>query len=66
MNLTNGGLSMKFAKIIIVTIIACLFLTSCNTIGSGQTAYFGFQTSEFTVVDEKDTHGGFMVMVIII
>ena len=50
---------MKFAKIIIVTIIACLFLTSCNTIGSGQTAYFGFKTSEFTVVDEKDTHGGF-------
>lgn len=50
---------MKFTKIIIVTIIACLLLTSCNTIGSGQTAYFGFKTSEFTVVDEKDTHGGF-------
>ena len=50
---------MKFAKIIIVTIIVCLFLTSCNTIGSGQTAYLGFKTSEFTVVDEKDTHGGF-------
>ena len=50
---------MKFTKIIIVTIIACLFLTSCNTIGGGQTAYFGFKTSEFTVVDEKDTHSGF-------
>ena len=50
---------MKFAKIIIVTIIACLFLTSCNTVGNGQTDYFGFKTSEFTVVDEKDTHGGF-------
>ena len=50
---------MKFAKIIIVTIIACLFLTSCNTVGSGQTDYFGFKTGEFTVVDEKDTHGGF-------
>ena len=50
---------MKFAKIIIVTIIACLFLTSCNTAGNGQTEYFGFKTSVFTVVDEKDTHGGF-------
>ena len=50
---------MKFAKIIIVTIIVCLFLTSCNTIGSGQTTYFGFKTSVFTVVDEEDTHGGF-------
>ena len=50
---------MKFAKIIIVTIIACLFLTACNTVGSGKTDYFGFKTSEFTVVDEKDTHGGF-------
>ena len=50
---------MKFAKIIIVTIIACLFLTACNTVGSRKTDYFGFKTSEFTVVDEKDTHGGF-------
>ena len=50
---------MKFAKIIIVTVIVCLFLTSCNTVGSGQTDFFGFKTSVFTVVDEKDTHGGF-------
>lgn len=50
---------MKFAKIIIVTIIVCLFLTSCNTVSSGQTDYFGFKTSVFTVVDEKDTHDGF-------
>ena len=51
---------MKFTKIIIVTIIVCLFLTSCNTVGSGQNDYFGFKTSVFTVVDEKDTHGGFL------
>ena len=50
---------MKFARIIIVAIIACLFLASCNSVGIGQTDYFGFKTSEFTVVDEKDTHGGF-------
>ena len=30
---------MKFAKIIIVTVIVCLFLTSCNTVGSGQTDF---------------------------
>ena len=50
---------MKFTKIIIVTIVFCLFLTSCNAVDSGQTDYFGFKTSVFTVVDEKDTHGGF-------
>ena len=55
----EGSFNMKFAKIIIVTVIVCLFLTSCNTVGSGQTDFFGFKTSVFTVVDEKDTHGGF-------
>ena len=50
---------MKFTKIIIVTIVFCLFLTSCNAVDSVQTDYFGFKTSVFTVVDKKDTHGGF-------
>ena len=43
---------MKFTKIIIVTIVFCLFLTSCNAVDSGQTDYFGFKTSVFTVVDD--------------
>ena len=50
---------MKIAKIIIVAIIVCVLLTSCNIAGSGQTDYFGFKTSVFTVLEETDTHDGF-------
>jgi len=51
---------MKYVRLIIVTIIFCLIFTSCSTVGSGQTDYFGFKTSVFTVVDETDTHEGFL------
>ena len=50
---------MRYIKIITATIIACLIFTSCNIVGSEQSEYFGFKTSVFTVVDEKDIHGGF-------
>ena len=50
---------MKYMKAIIIAIIICLFFFLCNTIGSGQADYFGFKLTEFTVVEEKDTHGGF-------
>ncbi len=49
---------MKYVKVIIVALIVCL-ISSCSTAGSGQAEYFGFKTNEFTVIDEKDTHGGF-------
>ena len=50
---------MKYAKIITVLIFICLFFTFCSTSDRGEAEYFGFKTSVFTVVDEKDTHGGF-------
>ena len=50
---------MRYIKLIIVTIIVCVVSSSCSTVGSGQTDYFGFKTSEFVVVDECDNHGGF-------
>ena len=49
---------MRYAKLIIATIIVCIVLSSCSTVGSRQSEYFGFNTSVFTVVEENDTHGG--------
>ena len=51
---------MRYVKLIIVTIIVCVVFSSCSTVGSGQEEYFGFKTSAFTVIEEKDTHGGFL------
>ena len=48
---------MRYVKLIIVTIIVCVVFSSCSTVGSG---HFGFKTSAFTVIEEKDTHGGFL------
>ena len=50
---------MRYIKLIVASIIVCVVFSSCSTVGSGQNDYFGFKTSVFTVVDEKDTHGGF-------
>ena len=50
---------MRYKKLLTATIIVCIIFSSCSTVGSGQNDYFGFKTSVFTVVDEKDTHGGF-------
>ena len=51
---------MRFVKLIIATIIVCVVFSSCSTVGSGQEEYFGFKTSAFIVIEEKDTHGGFL------
>ena len=50
---------MRYVKLIMVAIIACIVFSSCSAVGSGQSEYFGFKTSVFTVIDENDTHGGF-------
>ena len=51
---------MRCVRLIIATIIVCIVFSSCATAGSGQADYFGFKTSVFPVVEEKDTHGGFL------
>lgn len=50
---------MKQTKVVIVTIVTCLFLSSCRITGSEQDNYLGFNPNAFTVVEEEDTHGGF-------
>ena len=50
---------MRYARLIIATIIICIVFPSCSTVGSGQANYFGFKSSEFVVVDESDKHEGF-------
>lgn len=47
---------MKYVKAIaIVAVIGVLFF-ACDAIDSD---YFGFKLTEFTIVEENDTHGGF-------
>lgn len=48
---------MKYLKAIAVVLVICLSFSACGII---QASYFGFQPSAFTVVEEKDTHGGFL------
>ena len=50
---------MRYAKLIIATIIVCIIFSFCSIVGSGQTECFGFKTSVFAVIEEADTHGGF-------
>ena len=51
---------MRYVRLIIAIIIVCIIFSSCSTVGSGEEEYFGFKTSAFTVIEEKDTHGGFL------
>ena len=50
---------MRYVKLIIATIIVGIVFYYCSTMVSGQAEYFGFKTDVFTVIEEKDTHGGF-------
>lgn len=50
---------MKYTKSIIIAIAICFVFSSCSIPKEQQSDYFGFKTSEFTIVEEKDTHGGF-------
>lgn len=51
---------MKHIKMITVILAICLLFSACNLSESQQTNYFGFETSDFTVVEERDTHDGFL------
>ena len=51
---------MRWVKFIIVSIIVCFVLSSCSMVDIWPAEYFGFKTSEFAVIDEEDTHGGFL------
>ena len=50
---------MRYGKTIVATMIVCIVFSFCSMVGSGPAKYFGFKTNTFTVIDEKDTHGGF-------
>lgn len=50
---------MKNMKAIMIAIVICFIFSSCNTTESVQGDYFGFKSTEFIVVEERDTHGGF-------
>ena len=45
--------------IIISVILLCITLSSCGLTEDALSKHFDFKTSDFTVLEEKDTHGGF-------
>lgn len=51
---------MKYIKMITIAVLICLVFCACGITESQRTVYFGFEISKFTVVEEKDTHGGFL------
>ena len=69
-NMVKGDLSYKckrYVNIVLRSIsmilgvvgIVCLVLLACSMMENQRTDYFGFNLTEFSVVEEKDTHGGF-------
>lgn len=52
---------MKNIKLIITNIFLCILLTSCTISSSNNHTndYFGFNTDDFEIIEENDTHGGF-------
>ena len=51
---------MKYIKTITIAVLICVVFSACGITESPRTACFGFEITEFTVVEEKDTHGGFL------
>ena len=51
---------MKYIKLITIAIVICLVFSACSTIDNRRTNYFGFNANDFIIVEEEDTHGGFL------
>lgn len=52
---------MKYIKAITTALLICFAFSACDIKESPKTDYFGFEITEFAIVEEKDTHGGFHV-----
>ena len=50
---------MKRISVIAAIMMLCLLLTACAQSGTPKTEYFGFVITDYTVVEQVDTHGGF-------
>ncbi len=51
---------MKYIKLITIAITICFTFSSCSLYQNETATYFGFSTSDFVVLEEEDTHGGFL------
>lgn len=52
---------MKKRTVFLVAVLAsCFVLTGCGSDAYDHRRYMGFDKSEYTVVEEEDTHGGFL------
>jgi len=51
---------MKIGKLLSVMLILCLLLSACGMVTERHTDYFGFDVADFIMVEEEDTHGGFL------
>ena len=49
---------MRYIKAIAIIVLICVLFSGCAAAGE-ESEYFGFNTKEFIVAEEADTHGGF-------
>ncbi len=50
---------MKYIKTIVIVVVICFVFSACSITESRRNDHFGFETDQFTIVEEKDTHSGF-------
>ncbi len=51
---------MKIGKVVSIMLMLCLLLSACGMVEDRHTDYFGFDVADFILVEEEDTHGGFL------
>ena len=50
---------MKYVKILTIFIIVCSIFSACDVIEDRRCDHLGFEITDYTIVEEEDTHGGF-------
>lgn len=50
---------MKYYRIVISIVLICIVLSACSLFNDRRTEFLGCDISEFKIIEEKDTHGGF-------
>ncbi len=51
---------MKYIKLLFSLVLLCTLLASCSLRSNTRIEYFGFNITDYTLVEEHDTHGSFL------
>ena len=50
---------MKYVKILTIVAVICCIFSACDTIENRRIEFLGLEMTDYTIVEEEDTHGGF-------